>query len=56
MSTDVVIEDGVQVQGSIIGRGVVLGAGASLRECQVAAGTVVPPGAEHRAEALPRVR
>ncbi len=55
-SADAVIEDGVQVQGSVVGRGVVLGAGASLRECQVAAGTVVPAGAEYRSEALPRAR
>jgi carbonic anhydrase/acetyltransferase-like protein (isoleucine patch superfamily) len=46
----------VQVQGCVVGRGVVLGAGANLRECQVAPGTVVPPGAEHRAESVPRVR
>ena len=46
----------MQLQGCVIGRGVVLGAGASLRDCQVAAGTVVPAGAEHRAESLPRTR
>ena len=52
--SDVVLEDGVQLQGCVIGRGVVLGAGASLRECHVAAAAVVPAGAEHRSESLQR--
>jgi translation initiation factor eIF-2B subunit gamma len=53
--SDVVLEDGVQLQGCVVGRGVVLGAGASLRECHVAAAAVVPAGAEHRSESLQRV-
>jgi len=53
----VVVEEGVTLQGSILGKGAVVGAQASVRDCQVAPGATVPPGAELRNEAVagPRV-
>ncbi len=46
------IEDGVQLQGSVIGRGATLGAGASVRDCHIGPGVAVEPGAELRNEAV----
>jgi translation initiation factor eIF-2B subunit gamma len=46
------VEDGCVVQGCVVGPRAVIGAGTSLRECQVAAEYEVDEGEDFRGETL----